>query len=470
MSGESEYFNPIIQGLAQIAQGRQARAQNALDYAKLAETTKQHKAENDARQQEIDHMTDQLDVQHEFQTKSFDLAQKRAAIDLEDKQLFRVQLLQALKNANVNIDKIPGIMHTLPTAGQESQPIPSSAFSTPEQTAQLAANAKGAETTAVASAQQPFIDTNQTRANTQAISLANVNNSARHADVILEQNAANARSHETNQRFLRIASGGGDPTSPENTQQAADWESLMSGQGDYNKLPKNRQAGVEAYRIAQHPDWVIPRDGKAFKSTLDNLTAAQETIEQGRKLGQNFSSDSPNAPVQPSSVPGFLGPTIGGAISGLANKAKSSMYGTEANSQIADFNGKLGNLVHAIDAQTGGRIAQQEIERQKQGGYQPTATMAQNAQKIADTEAFIHNKMRSALVGMPKEQRDYIAAQHPELNGFMSNSPTQQLPPGHLRIKDSQGKIQEVHDFGSPEAAQNFRKLYPQFVDDGQDD
>lgn len=212
---------------------------------------------------------------------------------------------------------------------------------------------------------------------------------------------------------------------------------IFDGQADYSKLTSDQKRLVDNYAAASG-ERGLPTNGKDYSDKIGTVTGLQALVNQYRDLAQNYSKDSPG----------------GGPMQMLQHGQFGLVPTSDLNSKLDTAKASGGALATFFDKQN--RKSDAEILRQTKGFFDPTATTAQNLQKINTQTGLLQQGVRNVFSGMTPDRVNLILKDHgvTDFGGFSQQTPGQTTPQDV--VTDSKGNNWKYKGTGDRNIQSNY--------------
>jgi len=437
MSNEAQYYNPIIQAMiasSQLQQGAAGQKQQAL----------RDKANEDARQKELDQAQQRLENEHDYQQSMVKNATDLLGAHIAQSKTEAMKNIGQMRSMGMDPSSMfPGQPITSPDGTTNPQPsislpglginnVPQNAFPTQEQaTAHDAALTKArafAQTSGEYSAMAPYTDAarnftekikKEENDAQMARTLAQGANEERVTNIRNTGESANtaAREQGANYRTQLTQGFGTDPDNAAIFDNAE--EAIVNGEEDLGKLPKPVQK--HALAIAAQKGDVLPTDFKGYSSALSSAASAQQLLNQARDMANKYSSDSS----------GYTG--VG---AGLLNLGKGAVPGTDLKNAQDSLDAQVNTVRTGLGVS---RSSNPETERLFKGLYSPSNTKQQNLSKVEALAKSLNVPVQQLFPkNIPDSMKNRVLTNRgiTDFGGYGSKTPTPSGPVDFVRNPD----------------------------------
>lgn len=425
---EDQYYNPIIQAMIHTAQLQKQGQQQEIEKQKNKEEAAVRQEQLKQTQQQIEQAHENQLEQHRLTGRHLDIQEQQAGLQAEMHKFQSMKIAQELMQ-NADPEARKKIAAMIPTSIRNAispqnqiqfqqpgqQPTPGPVVAPDEQTNPLAGlysddvanahiyNQSAAKSGGTAAGEEPFKARDEERKFKSASDLLGVHSKydlihlEKQQQGLKELADINGRWHLLGSAALRRA---GDLADADTVKQVVD--GLYNATVDWTKLPKELKDSVVKYAGAIGEASTLPTDYKKQSARITALSNIEPIMQHLEDLAQNFSRDSPGAFAKGNQEFGI--PLVGGTVGRVAE-------GSDLASRQGTLSGFLGQFAAFFDNWPG-RKSNQEIERMKQGAFDPKATMAQNKKKIEEHAKLMKSAVQDMIVGMKPERAKQLLLEH----------------------------------------------------------
>ena len=433
MANESQYFNPIIQAMAQTVQAQQNQQRLEQEQERQKQEIASSKLQGAQSQQAHDLAERSQKYYEQHSDKLLDL---KAAMDKANQQLINAQIGHTMHDMIMH-GATPGeVQQIAPGIGQLPTREDVGQFNQ-GQAAGTAGAVAGAQSRATApiieqqkesdfGREQSSLDAQHVNAMELAIQHGkDAQEAARiHARATLSAANINGGYHMAAARLMYGAGANDDQVSK--AKQLVD--GLFNGNIDPAKLTIDQKRLATQYASGTGELSSLPLE-KDYAKKLDTIGGMQELVNTYRGLAQKYSVDSP----------GRLGTGNLSIPVGKLGAIPVTMPGSELSSELDNVKASGGKLATFYDQQS--RKSDAEILRQVAGWFSSNNTMAENQAKIEKQVQQLQPAVKSTFVGMSPDRINTVLAARGATD-FGAFEPKQFINKanGHIIEKSPDGK------------------------------
>lgn len=406
MSGEQQYYNPIIQAMAQTAQLSQQRERDVTAAKQHSEDLKLRQQHEDQQQKQQERefklRQDELKQQNDHHQATLANATKLLEATIAQKHQMEIKNArdmiangvgkEAYKNPGTGVNTAsmpgvpqnPGVQPNLPDPNKtpdgqitiDGQNLPEGAFPSPEQESKMIQDRAFAKSQGTATgALDPKIQVIEKQQQGQK-DLAGINNTSRE-NIAKGNNAtriATTRATIAAHEKLKKDSPEINPGDLNNTVN----DIYLTGNTPFTSIPAKTR---EAIRNSSPTGWtpIDPKD----KPKLDNVSVVGDILNIGKQLADYSWDKNPAEALK--GAGGF----------GEVGKLKNQLTG-------------LGGQLAEVFSKEGGRKTDADIKRAVELIYSPKLNAQQNSDNVKKAEGILKDLLKPIISKYPKDQLEGI--------------------------------------------------------------
>ena len=217
-------------------------------------------------------------------------------------------------------------------------------------------------------------------------------------------------------------------------------DDIFNGKANYTQLTQDQKRLVDNYAAATG-ERGIPTDGKSYSEKLGTMSGLQSLVDQYRDLAQNYSTDSAKG--------GFFARAQHGQLGGLVGTS-------DLNSKLDTIKASGGALATYFDKQN--RKSDAEILRQTKAWFDPTATAAENLQKINTQTGILQKGVQNVFSGIAPDRANLVM-KNLGLTDFGGIQQPPASPSQNGIVTDSKGIKWKYKGTGDPKVQSNYDQI-----------